>query len=250
MFSIDKMDKIGTLLPCDASPPTPIQPRATTNSLCRTNVARRHFASTKTIQIGNLLIPIPCFLLPHEIELRALILRVGYLNAVKQLAEKYQVDIRPSNQPIVRYVYPRVNVTPVYKTIQFKKTFVLAEPEPTVPYTIVHDNWSVLTQQAKYVNICNDDTVTFSKTYTDMKQYATYWVSRIPDFNKHIFVVIQGINAERVHHVGRFVLYNDRVVFIPMVLNLLFVLFRPYPSNTPFSSVSYTHLTLPTSDLV
>ena len=236
MFSIDKMDKIGTLLPCGKAPSAPIQTRATTNSLCRTNVDRRHFASTKTIQIGNLLIPIPCFLLPHEAEFRALILQVDYLNAVKLLAEKYNVDIRPSIQPVTRYKYPNVPEIHIHKTIQFQKTFVLAEPAPTVTYTLIHENWSVMTHQAKYVDVCNDDTVTFSKTYTDMKQYATYWVSHIPAFDKQMFVVIQGSNAQRVPHVGRFLLTpDDRVVFVPIVLNILFILYQSYPSNTPFT---------------
>ena len=235
MSSIDKMDKIGTLLPCDTAPIAPIQARATTNSVCRTNVYRRNFVSTKTIQIGNILVPIPCFLLPYEAEFRALIPQVGYLKAVKLLAEKYNVDIRPPLQTIIRYKYPNVNENPVYKTIQFQKTFVLAEPAPTVPYTPVHQNWSIRFSDAKYVDVCNDDGVTFSKTYTDMKQYATYWVSHIPAFDKPIFVVIQGTNAQRIPHVGRFVLTNNRVVFIPIVLNVLFILYQAYPSNTPFS---------------
>ena len=237
MSSIDKMDKTGNLQPCDTAPPAPTQARATTNSLCRTNVSNRQFVSTKTIRIGNTLIPIPCFLLPYEAEFRTLTLQIGYLKAVKLLAAKYNVNIDPPLQYNPRYIYPNVNIVPVRKTIQFDKTFVLSGPAPTVIYPYVHDNWSIMFNQAQYVDVCNDDTVTFSKTYTDMKKYATYWVSRLPPLNpsKPLFSVIQGSNTQQVPHVGRFLLQGDRIIFIPVVFNLLFIFYKPYPANTPFT---------------
>jgi hypothetical protein len=86
---------------------------------------------------------------------------------------------------------------------------------------------------AKYVNLCNDDTVTFSTTYTDMKQNATYWLSHLPPFNQNTFAIVQGTNEQRIPHICVFVLHNDRIVIIPIVLNVLFVLYKAYPNNTP-----------------
>lgn len=228
------MNKIGTLIPCTSPQPPPIQARATTNSLCRTNEHSRQFVSTKTIQIGNILIPIPCFLLPHEAEFAELIPQVGYINAVKILADKYNVNIKPPIQNKPRYKYPNVAIDIVPKTIQFQKTFVLGD-HAIVPYLAVHDNWSIMYQDAKYVSVCNDDTVTFSTTYTEMQQFATYWISHIPKFDSFLFVVIQGTNAQHVPHVGRLILHNDRIIFLPIVLNVLFLLYTAYPTNTPFT---------------
>jgi hypothetical protein len=94
-----------------------------------------------------------------------------------------------------------------------------------------------MTQDAQYVNVYNDDTVTFSTTYTEMKQYATYWLSHIPNMNDDtVFVITQASNGPRKPQTGRLMLdtANDRIVFIPVVLNTLFLLYDAYSVNTPF----------------
>lgn len=236
MFSIDKMDKIGTIRLCNTAPTQPIQPRSTSNSLCRTNKYRRHFTSTRTVQIGKLIIQIPCFLLPHEAEFVELAIQIGYLKAVRVLALKYGVDIKPPIQNISRYKYPDVPMQIIPNLIQFSQTYVLDTPANILPYTTTHDHWSVMTQDAQYVNICNNDTVTFSTTYPEMQQYASYWLSHLPDINdSSLFVVTQESNGPRKPQTGRLMLHDNRIVFIPIVLNTLFLLYKAYPVNTPFT---------------
>jgi hypothetical protein len=140
----------------------------------------------------------------------------------------------PPVQNYPRYKYVEANMERIHKTIQFEKSFICAESVTiTYPYSIDYDKWSVMLDAAKYVNLCNDDTVTFSTTYTEMKQNATYWLSHLPPFNQNTFAIVQGTNAQRIPHICVFVLHNDRIVVIPIVLNVLFVLYKAYPNNTP-----------------
>ena len=160
------MIKTGRVLPCNESPQQINPNRSTTNSMCYTNERERHFISKKTFQLGNLLIPIPCFLVAHEAEFIELSSQVGYLNAVRLLAVKYKVNLAPTIQNKPRYRYPSIVIHTIPRTIQFHKTFVLGTPAPILPYASPNPNWSIITQDAKYVNVFNNDTITFSTTLT------------------------------------------------------------------------------------
>ena len=217
------MKKIGNTLPCRDAPLYPIQPRATTNSLCRTNVRHRHFVSTKTIQIGNTLIPIPCFLLPHVPEFTTLTALVGYIQAVKILAVKYNVNIEPTIQNVTRYVYPNVDIGVLPPVIQFSISIKLGEKVGTIPNIgslPVLPRFSVMVNDARYLSICNDDTTTFSHTYTNMKNFAKYWVSKLPTFvDPFYFTFVNATTNPSNAHSGCLLLRNDRTIFIPIILN-------------------------------
>ena len=234
MFSIVKMKKIGNFLPCRDSPLQPTQSRATTNNLCHTNDRRNHFVSTKTIRVGNLLIPIPCFLVPHEAEFIELASQVGYINAVKQLAIKYNVNISPPMYNVRRYKYHTKGYDPIPPVIQFSFSFKLAEGA-TIPHTIPlqhEDKWTVLYNDARYISVCNDDTKTFSTTFTEMKTLATYWVSKLPEFHFPLYYAL--INSSTIPsnaQTGCLLLQGDRVIFVPIILNALFLFYHPYSEN-------------------
>ena len=227
------MNKIGNLLPCRTAPLIPIQPRATTNSLCRVNAKVNHFISSKTIQIGNILVPIPCFLLPYENEFRTLIKQVGYIQAAKLLAAKYNVDITPPLQNISRYKYPVVNTQPYPPVIQFHASYRLEE-QAIIPTIGPFPKFSVISNDARYISLCNDDTKTFSKTITDMKQYATFWWSKLPTFTEPIYsCTIDTTNQLLTAHTGCLFIQADRLVFVPVIRNTLFILYNKYTELTP-----------------
>jgi len=234
------MDKIGNTLPCRDTTFSPVQSRATTNSLCRTNIRQNHFISKKTIQIGNTLIPIPCFLLPHIEEFTILIKQVGYIQAVKILAAKYNVNIEPTLKHVKRYVYPKVDIGIMPPVIQFQISFRLDEIAPitnsaTLP-ELANDNWSVLRNDARYISVCNDDTKTFSNTYTEMKTLATYWVSKLPLFDEPFYYALINTNNRILNiHSGCLLLRNDRIIFVPVIFNPLFVFYNAYSENTPIN---------------
>jgi hypothetical protein len=235
------MKKIGELLPCRTAPTQPIQPRATTNSLCRTNKRSNNFISLKTIRIGNIVVPIPCFLLPHEAEYIALANQIGYINAVKILAFKYNVNIEPTIQNVTRYKYPNVVIKTMPPVIQFNISFRTDGPAPS--QTIVQPNpkWSVMQSDAKYVSVCNNDTKTFSSTFTEMKKNATFWVNHLPDFDASTlyYVLINPSTNSTLNlniQSGYLILQNDdRIVFLPVILNILFLFYKPYLVNMPIN---------------
>jgi hypothetical protein len=234
------MKKIGKTLPCRDSPLRPIQTRATTNSLCNTNIRQRHFVSTKTIQVGNTLIPIPCFLLPHIEEFTLLTKQVGYIQAVKILAAKYNVNIKPTLQNVTRYVYPNVDIGVLPPVIQFHISFQLGETAPITSSVVLpdlaNDNWSVMINDARYVRLCNDDTTTFSHLYTEMKTLAKYWVSKLPIFDEPFYYALVNSSRRPLNtHSGCLLLQNDRIIFVPVIFNPLFLFYNAYSENTPIN---------------
>jgi len=234
------MNKIGKTLPCRDPPLRPIQPRATTNSLCRTNIRQRHFVSTKTIQIGNTLIPIPCFLLPHIEEFTLLANQIGYIQAVKILAAKYDVNIEPTRQNVTRYVYPNVVIGVLPPVIQFHISFKLGETVPITDEMILSlpklENWSIMKNDARYMSLCNDDTTTFSHIYTEMKTLAKYWVSKLPIFDEPFYyALVNSTNRPLNAHSGCLILRNNRVIFVPVIFNPLFLFYSAYSENTPIN---------------
>ena len=233
------MKKIGNTLPCRSAPLYPIQPRATSNSLCRTNKKHNNFVSNQTIQVGNRLVPIPCFLLPHLEEFTTLIGQVGYLQAIKLLAAKYNVNIEPPLQNVKRYIYPKVDIGVMPPVIQYNTSFVLNELAPVTDFPTVDGNWSVMTNNARYVSVCNDDTTTFSYTFTDMQTLAKYWTSKLPTFSTPYYTVLINSNQNPLNtQSGYLLLRENRVIFVPVIYNFLFLFYTAYPENQPFNLLS------------
>jgi hypothetical protein len=238
MFSIG-MKKIGNTLPCRSAPLYPIQPRATSNSLCLTNRKHNNFVSNQTIQIGNILVPIPCFLLPHTEEFNTLIAQVGYLQAIKLLAAKYNVNIEPSRQNVKRYIYPNVDIGVMPPVIQYNTSFILNELAPVPSYVPDYDKWSVRRNDARYVSVCNDDTTTFSYTFTDMQTLAKYWTSKLPTFTSPYYTVLINSNQNPLNTQSGFLLLSgNRIIFVPIIYNVLFLFYTAYPENQPFNLLS------------
>lgn len=229
------MKKKGTVLPCRTSPLHPIAPRATSNSLCVTNKKRNNFASTQTIQVRNTRVAIPCFLLTRVKEFIDLSEQFGYIEAIKILADKYNVNIKPSLQHIKRYIYTNANAGIMPPVIQYSKAFQLDELASVSVSDIpaVDNDWSIMLNDARYVSVCNDDTNTFSQTFTSIIE--TYWGSILPTFEDQYYSVINSINKNTNIQSGCLLLANDRIIFVPIIYNELFLFYNAYAEGTNFN---------------
>jgi hypothetical protein len=230
------MKKIGALLPCLDAPLFPIHPRATSNSLCVTNRLHNNFVSNKTIQVGNKLLAIPCFILPYTDEFAKLIPQVGYFDAIKLLAVKYNVNIDPERQNVKRYIYPNVNFGTMPPVIQFNSSFRFDELANVSILPLVGKDWSIMSKDARYVSVCNDDTKTFSSSYTEMQSLAKYWTAKLPTFEEqYYYVLVQSSKDTYNTQSGCLLLDNDRIIFVPIIYNELFLFYKSYLENTPIN---------------
>jgi hypothetical protein len=163
------------------------------------------------------------------------------VKAVEVLAEKYNVNIKPPIQNVRRYRY-NTNPTKIVPPVtQFAKTFIFDEiavvpTHPVVPY------YTAMVKDARYISACNDDTLTFSKTFSDMKINATYWVSVLPDFTfPYYYVAVNSTSNILNAHTGIIFLINDRIIYLPMILKELIFLYKPYEESSSFNFLYITH---------
>lgn len=224
----------------------PYLPRSTTNSLCTTQKKYNYFVSNQTVQQGNKLFRVPCFLVNYIPELMDLLTSLSFVKAVEVLAEKYNVNIKPPIQNVRRYRYNTNGTKIVPPVTQFAKTFVFDE-KAVVPSHPTIGLYKAMTQDARYFSACNDDTLTFSKTFTDMKINATYWVSILPDFTfPYYYVAVNSTSNILNAHTGIIMLVDDRIIFLPVILKELIFLYKPYEENSSFNFLYITHA-LPTN---
>ena len=226
------------MFPCKNFNVRPAFSRDTSNSLCITTKKNNIFSSTKTIRVGNKLFIIPCFLVSHMEELILLAKTIGVKAAIESLAEKYGVSLKPPIQNIRRYIYPTSNGKLVSPVIQFHVTFKLMETAVVKMPIPAQGNTFIFSQDARYVSVCNDDTITFSTTITDMKNYAKYWISTLPPlsyFDRHYFyAAILSTNLSTAH-TGYLIVQEGRLIFLPVINNYLIFLYQPYVENTSFT---------------
>lgn len=211
-------------------------PTETSNSLCVTTKKNNVFSSSKTIQVGNILYTVPCFLVKHIDELKQLLSKMNISDAIKLLAAKYGINLNPVVQNVKRYKYSIVSIKLIPNVIQFKVSFRLDEKASLPPdQSIYVPNCIHYMNDAKYISVCNDDTVTFSKNISDIVNQSSYWYSTLPKV-PNFYVVINNTESNTVltAQTGNIRIYQDRLVFIPLIFNEFIFLYKPYPTNTSF----------------
>ena len=166
-------------------PVVPIPPsRATSNTLCVT--AKKNNVPTTIISIMNSIVYpkairgqpqflVPCGILPHVKELTELLKTLPLRAALIFLIQKYDI---PQSTPAItnqkRYQLPTANSKVLNPILQFTSSFRLSSKIPGNSVPISTFFVQKLTD-ARVLTLCNDDTKTFSATYTDMLKNATYW---------------------------------------------------------------------------
>jgi len=207
----------------------------TTNNLCVTYEKHNLFSSKKTVQVGNILYRIPCFIVPYIPELKLLLQKMKIQDAIKLLAEKYKVSLIPPIKNVKRYIYPTADYKVVPPVTQFSVTFKLAEkaivkvPLPSHTKFVRKDN------DARYISVCNNDTRTFSNFVSDMVKNKNYWFSTLPIFTKpYLYAAIDNSNALLTSHTGYIIMQDNRLIFLPVILNEFIFLYQQYVENSPF----------------
>jgi len=227
------------LAACNRNYVPSIIPIETTNTLCTTTKKNNVFSSTKTIQIGNILYTVPCFLVNHIDELKQLLTTMNISDAIALLATKYGVNINPVVKNVKRYKYSIVSLNFIPNVIQFKESFKLqklvnsSEIEPISG--LFRNKFTCYPKDARYISICNDNTTTFSTFIPDIEANAIYWWSTLPK-TPNFYVVINNTksNNELTTQSGYIRILNNRLAFVPLIKNEFVFLYKPYAENTSF----------------
>jgi len=204
---------------------------ATTNSLC--DIRKKNLVFTTTIRIRNRTIVVPCGLLKHLIELEQLIEFMPIDKAILFLIQKFSIELptKPQNT-IKRYKYTTTDAKVLFPIIQFKTSFRLGKyvdfvvPLPRIPEGFIIEKSYVL-------EACNDDTRTFSNTYSDMEQYATYWLSTLTLPSYCILCVTIKPNGKPLQPIaGKLTLVGNQIIFTAIIQSKYYIYFNQYPENT------------------
>ena len=220
--------------------PTPPS-RATTNTLCVTS--KKNNVPTAIISIrDNIVYPtairgqpqflVPCGILSHLKELTELLKTLTLRNALIFLIQKYNI---PQSTPAVsnqtRYQLPTANSKVLNPIRQFTSSFRLSSKIAgnSVPITTFY---AEKLSDARILTLCNDDTKTFSSSYTDMLKNATYWLSTLAPFTKdgdYTFCVVRPIQGSLKQFITASISLKDNLlIFTPVIARVVLSFYEPY----------------------
>jgi hypothetical protein len=224
--------KLG-VAPCSAISLTPALSRATTNTICIPTT--RNNVPTTTIKLGDRTFRVPCGVVKYLPELKFLLTKMSLRNAILFLIQKYNIPVPTRGiQNVKRYQYPTSNATIKYPIIQFNTSFRLGQA--ILGSRILKNPLFVEKRDdARILEVCNDDTKTFSVLYTDMLKNCTYWLSTLPSFVEASFTycIIRPTNASLKKAItGSISLRGNVLVFTPIILRPLLFIYQPYIPNT------------------
>jgi sugar lactone lactonase YvrE len=232
--------KLG-VAPCSSVTLTPVFARATTNNICLTN--KKNNVPITTIQLGNRTFLVPCGIVKHLPELKSLITKMTLRDALLFLIQKYDIELpRKALTNKKRYIYPTADAKINYPILQFNTSFRLggySDGSLLVKNPIFVEK----PQDARILEVCNDDTKTFSILYSDMLQNATYWIGTLPSFQEssYTYCIIRPTNGSLKKVIsGSITLRGKNLVFTPVILRALLFFYEPYPPNTDITIV-YTN---------
>lgn len=219
-------------------------PRATSNTICEIKVDKGYVSATTTIYLKQIdrTIIIPCGMTKYITELEELLFFLPVEEAVPFLIKKYNIQV-PVKQTVQlrRYIYPTADKKREYPIIQFNASFRLATKvtlaRPPLPNFVVLESY--------LLDLCNDDTKTFSSTISDMKVNATYWFSTLP---VPCFCVIRPTNVTTRNIITGRISFgaNDTIIFTSIILKTLYTYYVAPPENTNITILSKS-VELPTT---
>lgn len=228
-FSLEK--------PVVPNPPS----RATSNTLCVT--AKKNNVPTTIISIMNgIVYPkairgqpqflVPCGILPYVKELTELLKTMSLRDALIFLIQKYDI---PQSTPAItnqkRYQLPTANFKVLNPILQYTSSFRLQSKIPgnSVPITTF---FVQKLSDARVLTLCNDDTKTFSSSYTDMLKNATYWISTLAPFTKdgdYTFCVVRPLQGSLKQFITASIsLKDNQLIFTPIILRVVLSFYEPY----------------------
>jgi len=220
--------------------PTPPS-RATSNSLCVTS--KKNNVPTTIISIMNSIVYpkairgqpqflVPCGIIPYVKELTELLKTLSLRDALIFLIQKYNI---PQNTPAVtnqkRYQLPTANSKVLNPILQYTSSFRLSSKISgnSVPISTA---FVQKLSDARVLTLCNDDTKTFSSSYTDMLVNATYWLSTLAPFTKdgdYTFCVVRPIQGSLKQFITASITLKDNLlIFTPVILRVVLSFYEPY----------------------
>jgi len=220
-------------------PPPPS--RGTPNQICVTN-KKNNIPTTIISIVGTTIYPtavtgkpqflVPCGILPYLKELSSLLATLSLRDALLFLIQKYNI---PQNTPALtnkpRIKYPTANFKALNPILQFTSSFRLQSKIPgnSVPITTF---FVQKLSDARVLTLCNDDTKTFSSSYTDMLKNATYWISTLAPFRKdgdYTFCVVRPIQGSLKQFITASIsLKDNQLIFTPVIARVVLSFYEPY----------------------
>jgi len=208
-------------------------PRATTNSICKIIKKNNVSIFNTTIYINKLnrRVVVPCGMLNYKKELEELVNSMPIEKAIQILIKKYNIplpSIQRPQQQINRYVYTTADSKVEYPVIQFNTSYRLGK---IVPSILDHSHPEEFIVSKTYVlNVCNDDTKTFSNTISDMKVNATYWLSKL---QLPCYCIIRPTNGLRKQIItGEMHRFDNYILFTAIIYKPLYFFYEEYPEKT------------------
>ena len=231
---------LGTgLTPCSPNQIKPNLSRADTNYQCITT--KKNNILTARVKIGNIYYILPCPIIKHLDELKLLLTSYSMKNAIFIIAEKYNIDLQ--QKPVTnvkRYIYPTVNSKKVIPNKQFNTSYRLTNTVSGIDISI-NSNYILKKEDAKFLAIANDDTITLSYFYSDMIINATYWASLLPSFTSPIYCIIRPMLGKITQLVsGILELRNNTIIFTPYINKYLMFLYKNMENNTNINIIYVT----------
>jgi len=209
-------------------------PRATTNSICALKNDKGFVTPTTTIYIKqiNRTIIIPCGLKKYIPELEELLYFLPIQEAIPFLIKKYNIPVpRKPTYQLRRYIYPTADKKKEFPIIQFNASFRLGTILLDYPSPIPVPNESFVALTVSYLDVCNDDTKTFSSTVSAMKVNATYWFSLLPI---PTYCILRATNSNTKNVVPGYISYgpSDTIIFTVLLRKTLYIYYDEIPENT------------------
>ena len=206
--------------------------RASTNNICKKKQIVEPFLTTSIYikKIGRKIV-VPCGLVEHKVELEELIGTMTINLAVQLLMKKYGISVPiPQTQEVKRYVYPTANKKLQFPVLAFNASFRVGG-EALVLSPIPQPNFVI--GKSYILEVCNDDTVTFSFTISDMETLATYWLSTliIP-----CYCIVGPTNGQKNQLISGYISYDtnypNRIIFTALIFNSLYLFYEEYSEFT------------------
>ena len=220
--------------------PTPPS-RATSNTLCVTT-KKNNIPTTIISIMNNIVYPkairgqpqflVPCGILPYLKELTELLKTLSLRDALLFLIQKYNI---PQNTPAVtnqkRYQLPTANSKVLNPILQYTSSFRLSS-KVTGNSVPISTAFVQKLSDARILTLCNDDTKTFSSSYTDMLKNATYWISTLAPFTKdgdYTFCVVRPLQGSLKQFItASITLKDNQLIFTPVILRVVLSFYEPY----------------------
>jgi hypothetical protein len=208
-------------------------PRATSNSICK--ITKKDNVFVTSVRVGDKTILIPCGMVKYVEELRELSKFISIQQAIELLIKKHDIPLptKPLKQ-VKRYKYTTVNQKIIYPLIQFNASFRLGN---ILPFTVNAPDRFIV-GKSYGLDVCNDDTKTFSSTIPEMAAYATYWFSTL---NLPCSCVVRSTNGKIKSTItGRLEIIANQIIFTAIIFKPFYVFYSEYPENTNITIIYQT----------